>query len=92
MYFKSFCCIRGKDAVYYICLRILSDLTKKRRDEHGEYENNAGFEPVSEGKYVLPLTYIEDQSTFVGILGRDPVLLDYDSMTFDWETEEYKWL
>ena len=41
---------------------------------------------------MLPLTYIEDQSTFVGILGRDPVLLDYDSMIFDWETEEYKWL
>lgn len=61
-------------------------------DEHGEYENNAGFEPASEGKYVLPLTYIEDQMTYVGTLGRDPVLLDYDSMTFDWETEEYKWL
>lgn len=61
-------------------------------DEHGEYENNAGFEPASQEKYVLPLTYIEDQGTFVGTLGRDPVLLDYDSMTFDWETEEYKWL
>lgn len=61
-------------------------------DEHGEYENNAGFEPASEHKYVLPLTYLEDQTTFVGTLGRYPVLLDYDSMTLDWETDEYKWL
>ena len=61
-------------------------------DEHGEYENNAGFEPASEGKHVLPLTYIEDQITFVGTLGRTPVLLDCDAMTLDWETEEYKWL
>ena len=61
-------------------------------DEHGEYENNAGFEPASEGKHVLPLTYIEDQITFVGTLGRIPVLLDCDAMTLDWETEEYKWL
>lgn len=61
-------------------------------DEHGEYENNAGFEPASEHQYVLPLTYVEDQITYVGTLGSDPVLLDHDSMTLDWETDEYKWL